>query len=376
MVLQVGGGMITKTVGVGGDYANFDLALEAYAVGLLADDLTLNQISADIAEPALSGSRQVNLNGHTLRITCSYNEANPDDWQNWYKLNCGASTGLKVVVDGAAGIKAGNVVVDYMYIVWTSGAVGGLQFCLHIIDTSSMVSQQSIDRCHIDGNNGAGSDLNCISISQDVAAQTTVTNCKLWGAKRSIYVNDLAYGTTVIEDCTMRSTDAAFDAAYAVCYIRGSGITNIINSVATQPNFALLNGFCYRKSTIDSADVKMNLYNSASEDARITGYADIAVDCEENITPADEFQSLDDTNATFLFLTEAVLGADFVGVPLAGNRPLSVAFTDLSAYDYGDGVLGYSGTVPTHAGATDIAGNDRPNFESKYAIGCHEATLA
>ena len=364
--------MITRTIGVGGDYANFDLALEAYAVGLLADDLTLNQISADIAEPALSGSRQVNLNGHTLRITCSYNEANPDDWQNWYKLNCGASTGLKVVVDGAAGIRAGNVVVDYMYIVWTSGAVGGLQSCLLIIDTNFMVSQQSIDRCHIDGNNGAGSDLNCISISQDVAAQTTVTNCKLWGAKRSIYVDNNAYGTTVIEDCTMRSTYAAFDAFYAVCYIRGSGITNIINSVATQPGFALLNGFCYRKSTIDSADVKMNLYNSASEDARITGYADIAVDCEENITPADEYQALDDTNEKFLFLLDGSKWANAGYAPSVGAKPLPVQFNADIVYNPGEGVLAQGGTAPTYAGDTDLAGDPRPNEGGYYAIGCHE----
>jgi len=125
------------------------------------------------------------------------------------------------------------------------------------------------------------------------------------------------------------------------------------------------------------ADINNFFYNCAGDDSSIAdavaaGFPQ-AYNCLSNIVPADEFQSLDDTNPSFLNLIQGVGSLDANASPLRGKAPMKVGFNAEALLDGYAPNLGKNGAAPQIPGNDeDISGNKRPGYDGAYSIGAYE----
>jgi len=317
--------MITKTVGTGGDYPNFNAGLHAldYLVrGPLSDDVTLDVIS-NISEPSYTKFfRSIQLNGHTLRITSSYNQSIISDWQNWYKITAVGTEGLDVYIDGNLATKTGALQIDHLYVIGNPG--GWYPFVFQLTCFNGAITTTSIYNSYFDGISSSVA----YGVIISTLGTTTIYNCKIWDGNYGLVFSNLAAGTINTKNVTV------YGATQYSVFSRGTGTRNFTNVVSTRNGTSQ----AYNKS-LDDGTVVFNFTNCAADDASITATADSQTNCLENIVPADEFVSLDDTNAEFLF-------------PKSGGN---IATGGIDA--------GYS---------TDIVGSPIPGPDGLYSIGCHE----
>jgi len=220
--------MITKTVGTGGDYPDFNAGLHAldYLVwGPLSDDVTLDVIS-NISEPSYTKFfRNIQLNGHTLRITSSYNQSIISDWQNWYKITAVGTEGLDVYIDGNLATKTGALQIDHLYVIGKSGN----PFVFQLTCSNGAITTTSIYNSYFDG------------ISSSVAygviigthGTTTIYNCKIWNGNYGLVFSNLAAGTINTKNVTV------YGATQYSVFGRGTGtrnFTNVVSNVVSTGN--------------------------------------------------------------------------------------------------------------------------------------------
>jgi len=302
--------MITKTIGTGGDYATIDAALTAYGYWehnkiSLDDDITFDLISSVTEPDTISwGGHTIKINGYTLLLTCSHNATEPN-WLNWYTVTTPYYNGIQIL--GKQSQSTGIIAVSCIKVLYTyNGDSAGN--CINIL----YANRFSVDRCILDCNNLARYGI----MPQGTFA---ISRCKIWDAGQfGIYDY---YGTSTIKNCTL----------YNATYHARGGTHNLYNVVSARND----ERDCYEQE----GSPTINYYNCAAKDSTITSTADYQEGCVEGIINADEFVSLDDTNAEFLF-------------PKSGGN-IATGGID----------VGYS---------TDIVGSPIPGPDGLYSIGCHE----
>jgi hypothetical protein len=98
-------------------------------------------------------------------------------------------------------------------------------------------------------------------------------------------------------------------------------------------------------------------------------------DCLNNLVPADELESTDDTNDHFLRPKPSYVSISGSPDKVKGKEPLFVKFTSGINFTLGSPNIGEKGIKPDYAGDTDISGNARPGIDYLYSIGAHEMEI-
>lgn len=369
---------IERTVGtgVGADYENWWNAHEFLRSGLLASDYDFIQV-ADVT--MLNGQDWTlgtyRPDGHTMRFICPWADSPQGDPTKGFltTFNVGANS-IRIQFNGGFGANLhGTFIIDGLYCVLGNGRAFGFQqpdyrnlqliiarnilidgqgnnntggFHFSKYDTNFTISNTKIWDCTGPGigAGGAGSPGNVpIPVFYKRVENTVVYNCgtTILGAdynKFGIYMGD------------SWNKYASFK---NVVSVRDAGVT----------------GEDWFMESFDGSAPEYQLTkNCASTDLTL---ADINNNIR-NIIPAEEFQSLDDTNSDFLKLIRGEAEMVITATPRRGRAPLPVKFTANVEYRPEGNILGQSGTAPEFAGNTDIAGEARPGDSGKFAMGAHE----
>ena len=360
MVLLLGGSIVAivnTTFGAGGVHTD----PYAFWVWLIANDnpmlndYVVTQVGHSTMSGQLSTLGGLNSAAHAITFICPFADSHQGDPTKGFKLTCPAGTGGLWMRSDLG--NTGTYTVDGIWI--DVSAVNDTALLLQSVNGGMNVAKNCLVKCY------AGLDVSGVVIANDDTSKVVVSNMKIWNAGGEGFgwhgsVPGGVVGEKIIENITIWDCAKMASPAYAAfsAWIDGCTIRNVVVAKSGK-NFNIHPG---------------NLYiNCADHDGTLTGVG--VTDPTHGVVDTDEFQSVAEANAKFLFLKNGAFGADFVGTPLAGNRPLSVVFTDLSGYVYAASKLSDSGIVPVSAGATDIAGADRPNDGDGYAIGCHEAAI-
>ena len=199
-----------------------------------------------------------------------------------------------------------------------------------------------------------------------------VKNCKLWGHQVS-GINYATYNTSdptkhpIIENCTINN-----DLAVSI------GISNELALPAAERYPLTVKNTVSHSASLGGAD-----WDVEDSTAPGAGYVNVTYCADSdnslaygtnntnNIVPANEFWSLDDTNDNFLFLKEGAVTADWTREP-AGNVNVGdvIKFDPEVILTPGALQLSSGGTIPTE-GALDITGKAIPSKKDEYPIGCH-----
>lgn len=314
--------MINKTVGSGGDYATlYDACIALNALGSLTDDYTVTQIS-DLIETQ-SFSDNFRFNGRTVTFTSAVkHEGDPT---KGYKIDSRAC--YRIIGDYSSN---GTLVYDGLYFYTTTSMASRS----YIADS---VNRTIVKNCLIIGKKSTNEiGIACGNVESNYCY---IYNCKVY------YCGDVGIGansgtaggtpqTKYIENCSVYDCGLNTDPAYRSGVRPFTGpwvLKNVVscNTTAGQSGYVNFGSFDGTATYCASSDASVP-----------SGTGNIS-----SIVPADEFESLTSTDATFLFL----------------KSPYS-------------GVLADGGGAPNVAGPTDISGNDRPSLYG-YAIGSNEALI-
>ena len=319
----------TITVGNGGDYTNPASAWNAYSGGL-TDDVVFDIISDVTATGSGMNIIVDAASTYSVKWTCSHNEANKEDWQSWYKITVGTSTtnGFQLHVDNGTTLD-----VEYLYFQ-TVGSMINKPILIPNCNNGTV----TVRDCHLFGYNKSDNNSSGLYLSSPAFEGTiwNVYNTKI----RNVYYGFYCYhglysaNTFTIENCSVDNTNYGFWTYGATGNSQNLSFT-IRNSLSVNANTSFYDDINNRASP--------TFENCAADDGAITSNYPFSTitDCIENITPADEFLSLVETDSDYLQLKTTSQLAD-------------------------------AGTAPTYATGEDILGNDRPNGSGDYAIGCHE----
>jgi len=118
----------TITVGTGGDYADPASAWQGVISSnqlLIVEDYVFDIIS-DVTIDTASGLNTVDLGGHSITWTCSHNEANKEDWQNWYKITVasGSASGMTFSVGQGVPESITGGIFNFNYLYSVNSTVG------------------------------------------------------------------------------------------------------------------------------------------------------------------------------------------------------------------------------------------------------------
>ena len=330
---------ISATIGVGGDYANIKLALDAMFFGADPGDNFEFDIISSINEPPTYGPNFIKVWNRTITIKCSNNELYKDDHTKWFEVihTLGPAT------YNAQWANTYGFTLTFSYIKFLFLAPGNIN---HIIQgelqpgtPGTEIVNINVNKC-IFGWSGTPAGIKTAISGGSTGIKTTVTDCLFdrinypfvaWGD----YSNNFQH----IERCTI------YNATIGVKLGTGADWTKtIIRSVYSN---AVTSG-------IDAASLtNATILNSAVSDNSLNGFG---VDCKVNIDASLQFQSTDFTSVNFLKLIDGTR----VG----------------STYTAGAPDLGKAGIVQTYADATDIEGNTRPGDDAAYSIGSYEQQYA
>lgn len=361
MGVQMGGGvmaLLTRDIGGGGDFTDW----YAFWVWLLANDnpgandYVCTQISSFNMTGSMVGAGSWASNGHSVEFVCPFANSHQGNPLGGYKTTCPFGTGgiaMKETLPAAGAFTVDGLWIDCSAVAATALLVQATRGGLNVVRN-----------CLVKGN--AGADRSAVIVGNVDTSLVQAYNLKIWNAGAEGFgwhtsTGGGVVGEKIVENVTIWDCGKNMNVAYASFSLATPGYTarNIVVA-ASGKNYNMTVGSDY--------------INCADHDGTLTGAE--AVDPQHDVVDTDEFQSIAEGNAKFLFLKDSSFDAEFVGVPLVGPAPLSVAFTDLSGYTYPSAKLSDNGIVPVNAGATDIAGEPRPSDESVYAIGCHEVVLA
>jgi len=314
----------TITVGTGGDYTNPASAWNAYSGGL-TDDVVFDIIS-DVTATG-SGMHIVvdAASTYSVKWTCSHNEANKEDWQSWYKITVGTSTtfGFQLLVSNGTTLD-----VEYLYLQ-TVGSMSNKPILYPRCEDGTA----TVRDCYLFGHSKNDYESLGVYIFHNTFQKTSnysVYNTKIRNVWKGVQCYHVSSGGSIaLENCSVDDT------IYGVWTRGTTGRVTIRNTLSVNANT------CYYDFINERA--RPTFENCTADDGTITSNHPFSTitDCIENITPADEFISLDETDSDYLQLKTTSQLAD-------------------------------AGTAPTYAGGEDILGNDRPNGSGDYAIGCHE----
>lgn len=371
--------MITRTVGSGGDYANFAAAINAIdAAGGLTNNTKLLQIS-DVNED-IPHVGDLNCNGYTLYLDSNNpHRGNPNSGHTIYLTTI--NTGLKISADNTINVrnlKIKNTVIPSSYFTFLN------------IDQPLSSGSFFVDNILIVGLNR--SQERGLRIGRN-SSYYRATNIKIYNCGDCGFLGDYSgvryagefRGRKTIENMTVYNCGRSGGSYRTGIFLKSDNRPAWPNSAYnhTCRNVVSVNGgvngdYYFKDSLPITGDGAYDmLYNCADSDGSLIANANLkdgltVEDQVGNITPADEFESLDDTNDRFLFLPRGKKYGNMTAAPTAGRKPLKVQFNSAVRYDELSNRLAKGGTKPLYAGNTDIAGVSRPAGDGSYSIGCHQ----
>jgi len=360
--------LVIKTIGVGGDYTDFNLAvlaLQALGVGGIVEDYEFRIISS-FNNITASPVGFVCPNGFTI----SFINENPPlgNPLNGHKITCATTPYIRTYADVQG---RGELIFDGLYLK-ENGV--GLSLLTIVIPQETFAYAQWKDRktviknCMFDAGKNVQIALNCRSAEYSL---WELSNLKIWGHtalglvfENAGVVQNPGETTKFIENITVfNEVNNCVGIRSNVAGDAGSDDTRYSNVVVANDGIAV-GTVCWDSGILPGRIIVNNCASSDATCPLVYGTGNI-----RNIVPANEFKSLDDTNSDFLELKET---ADFSGVPLSVDIGDTVS---LNSFLSGTGQLYQTGTTTISAWNTeDIAGNQRPDADGKVSIGAHEQT--
>lgn len=366
--------MITRYVGVGGDYSDWNAAYAAmYAVHPLTDDWELVQVSDLVNSTDVSGVGFSFFMPNYHSVT--YRSENP--------CNGSFNSGYKTTV--TATLLLSPFTHDYLYDPRANGFVRitGLNifsnsvqnmFQLRVGHSPNPALQlATVDNCFLTNINAADSStaLNFIGYS---TALIRVYNVKTYTTgNSSIGISFTPNGTFGVSPASSRFKYLENIATYGNGVSCRSVSANFdYQCYATLKNIVSAGGefiFGVTTGVHPIADV-WTVSNCAAPDSSLI----YGTDNFSNIVPANEFQSLIYTDDEFLKLNKGRLVSLPLVDPSKGYAPLKTRFEANAAYLFNNMVLPDGGINPIYS-ERDIAGEVYGEY-GMYPIGCHNAEIA
>jgi len=365
--------MVTKTVGVGGDYSDWNAVFNWLSTLVFADNYEIIQISdvtnVTVPTPWPAGHGPI-LSTYTLTFKVSpegYHNGDPTAGYKtylptpWINNVFGTANGDTVIFDGL------NIInqIGYPPIrCWDSNG------------TASNFCQVIIKNCIIQGvgGNWLSFDFGVLLYSNKGSSKNQMYNCKIYncgcaGIGLTGWAHAVESGST-IENCTVYNCGNYNSGGPLHYHGIGSWLYSMKN-ISFSNVVSCNNNAVYRdwEDTIPLLSGN-SITNCADSDNSIP----FGTNNLNNIIPANEFVSLSDTNSRFLNFDLGTLISVAVTNPDKGPEPLKVKFTSNANYTWPSNHLYSSGIAPTLT-TTDIAEKIYGQY-GNYPIGCHNAEMA
>ncbi len=349
---------IERTFGDGGDHATL---AAAWTWLLTQDPLADNYIFTQISDTIETTWTIANLvtNGFTVMFTTDTPNGG-DPTKGWkVQLTNGVTQFYRIESS------VGRIIIDGLYFKRTAGATD-LFMQLSPNNQLPSTSTATVRNCLFEGSsNNAFDDDEAFDIGRDRDIVYFYNN-KIWNMNKglTIEINTGSAGEKtqdkVFENITIYN-----------CY---NGVEFINNSFTYHIRMRnIVSSGCVNQDWLYSTGIRTHwaLYNCSDSDGTL---ASLGIPINENqllnIVPADNFESLLDTNDKFLFLNPGTKQLIVTASPKKGTAPLTVQFTSEVKYVSGGGVLHDGGMAPTLV-SQDIAGVDIPDDVGDYPIGAH-----
>jgi len=348
---------------IGGDYATFKAACSFLAGIAVANDYTFF-VTGDVTEGINDYWAPFNPNGYTIKFT--NNDYHYGDFNRGNKIYLPNDSSVYIRLG-----TRGRIIVEKLNIektAWDTGLSSGVPLLtVHRGGFTEDCTNSNIliDKCLARSSLGlpvGGFGSTAISINGFREGSTCIIRAsKAWNVggtgkcfSNSVSINSLA----AIENCTAYNGEYGFflqapDTAQG--YLK-----NCVGIGCDLFDFVYI--------IVNNLDVQ-NCADSDGSLGAFGGSRNIS-----NITPADEFISLDDSTPYFLKLKNGSLVAGASALPVKGRAPLKVQFTNSSDYVFQSRNLGDGGTVPLYT-TEDIGLNPIPTDEQFYSIGCHQVEV-
>ena len=361
--------MAEFTFGSGGFFADPQACCQYLEGIVIAENYTFTQVGHSTMPVYVFA--EFEPNGYTIKFT--NNDYHYGELSRGNRIFMGNQRGVYVCIKNT-----GHIIVEKLNMTKTAWDTGGGQPMLSVttagfsIDTtnSSVLVEKCIARGCL-GLPGGGNGAPLINVATfNWGSNVIIKGCKAWNAGGTyqcfnIRVYESSFGT--IENCTaFFEPGGPFSAGYYGLSINtfNTSLGCFRNCVGSGSSvFDLVN-------TGDAGTVQA--YNCADGDGSLVGF--LGNRNISNITPADEFQSLDDSSPDFLKLKNGALVAGASALPVKGRAPLKVQFTNSSDYVFQSRNLGDGGTVPLYT-TEDIGLNPIPTDEQFYSIGAHQVEV-
>lgn len=354
------------TVGTGGDYADIGTMWAAlyafypfvFPAPHMTDDWEV-EIVSNFTENTGTGANYPFFDGHYVRIT------NPDGYTTQAVVVAGSVTALRfvsrsnsvndsIVFDGLIfNIPFINPGAAYPFLSFKPGSqwsfvtarYKNLKFLCNGYQASAAARNSSL-----------------ISVEDSFLqfCNTEISNC--------IFCN---YGTA-IGGWTSNAAQSVLveNSDIYQCY-NGNNMPCVAGATFTLRN--VVSADCANADYLNNS-TNINFINCADSDGTLLTCGGNLTNCQHNIIPANEFESLTSTDDNFLRLYKGRLSANPVVDPDRGLKPLKCKFTSNALYNYGGNVLPTGGILPTIE-TNDLA-EERYGKYGDYPIGCYNAEIA
>jgi len=315
------------TIGPGGGGTNYTNWLAFMAdIGTLTGHLTATQVNNTTSE-GRTAPASLNDNSNGYRLTCTTDTPPEGDptvgWTSTITVNFGA-----VLYFGGQGTV--ELDIGSLHVVFDSGTSGGGGSIN--ISTNTVIAKLFIHDCLIDGSSVA-SQMGILVVGGAGSSWVKIWNNVVYDSGSGIQIQNATTGIWSVTNNTVKGGFRGF-------YTSSGGQAHFYNNVAFDTSY----------KDFDVASGNMFGFNNASED---TTAADVnwsggggGTNNQTGITPATEFESLNEASSDFLKVTDAGVcddGGTDISVLIAENtagirgnaRPHDVTLWSIGADEYG-----------------------------------------
>ena len=280
---------VYRTVGVGGNFANWQAAWEyLQTIDPLTDNYEFEQIS-DVTEIGWPVTPDVELNSFYVKFYCPWENCHQGDPTRGYKTYI--TTGMTMGLRGNGAIDS-QVIVGGLFFDRTDGINQnvlylGSWFAASMVNVQTYRLNNLIFKSTTTAANG-GRAIRATS-SRGNAYHFSNNKIKLFNQGISTFIGAGAGAEHVIEHCSIDEC--------------GEGIGWGVSERWDIKNCVCVNCATQGWGTLGGGGYN-NLYNCADDDGSLGASGANLIDCIQNITPADEFQSTDFNNPNWLKLND------------------------------------------------------------------------
>lgn len=356
--------MIHRTVGTGGDHADWSAAYIYLAtVDPLADDYEFEQISnctINNTWPSDAAANNIDLNGHYVKFYCPFPVSHQGD----------PTRGYITYVNGAAGFIRMVAKNCPVYPNWDNRAfrIENLYIRQTTNNDVTLVSQ----RADLQGTTLTVYAKNLLIRGFVNTSATGWSSTTPYGTR--VYIDNFKIWNC-LNGFSMQSSGGIATRLWH--YFENSSIYNCSVALYTggtqtrlSDSYSLKNIFFYSVNAIGSI-AYTSLYNCSCVGTRISASnAEVKSNCKESLVAANEFISLVDTSSDFLKPYRGSAQLDVSTGELKGRAPFDVRFRARIDFSGGSKNVGEGGIAPTYTDR-DIGGQQLPDEGGKYPIGCH-----